>query len=77
VHEIAKSKSSQKIESSFSLPQPVPSLSAACLMPVAQRSLAALLSCAPDTLYVACVWLVHGAVVPRGSLSVETMRNAI
>jgi hypothetical protein len=43
----------------------VPSLPVACLKLVAWRWLAALLSCAPDTLYVACVWLVHGAVVPR------------
>jgi hypothetical protein len=52
-----------KIE--FILPQRVPSLPAACLMPVAQRWLAAQPSCALDMLYVACVWLVHDAVVPR------------
>ena len=46
-------------------------------MLVAWRWLAALLSCAVNTLYVACVWLVHDAVVPRACLSVETARNAI
>jgi hypothetical protein len=43
-------------------------LPAACLIPVARRWLAALPSCALDTLYAACVWLVHGAVVPRACL---------
>src|SRR5262249_3065577 len=46
-------------------------------MLVAWRWLAALLSCAVNTLYVACVWLVHDAVVPRVCLSVETASNAI
>jgi hypothetical protein len=37
-------------------------------MLAALRSLGALSSCAVDTLYVACVWLVHDVVVPRGEL---------
>ena len=59
------------------LPRRVPALSAVCLMLAAWRWLAALPSCAVNTLYVACVWLVHDAVVPRACLSVETSRNAI
>jgi len=52
----------------FTLPRRVPSLPAACLMPVAKRWLAALPSCALGTLYVAYVLLVHDAVVPQMSI---------
>jgi hypothetical protein len=45
--------------------QPLPSLVVVWLMPVAWRWFAALISCAVDTLYVACVSLVHDAVVPQ------------
>jgi hypothetical protein len=55
----------RKIEIEFILPLRVASLSAVCLMRVAWRWLAALFSCAADTLYVSCVWHVHDAVVPR------------
>jgi hypothetical protein len=57
------SSDSDRVE--FTLPRRAPSLPAACLKLVLWRWLAALLSCAPDRLYVACVWIVHGAVVPR------------
>src|SRR5437763_11595884 len=33
--------------------------------------------CVANTLNAACVWLVHGAVVPWNPLSIETQRNAI
>src|SRR5437764_11276132 len=46
-------------------PARIPFLPAAYSAPVASRSLAALPSCAVNKLIVACVWLVHDAVVPR------------
>ncbi|PYI45310.1 MAG: hypothetical protein DMF10_10370 [Verrucomicrobia bacterium] len=44
---------------------------------VAPHWLAMLPSCAVNTLFVVCVWLVHGAFVPQRCLSVETWKSAI